>query len=180
VLAKGGGQGPIQVGDAAEEAAQQPDLDADAAGQDLGIELVDGDRGGPQPVKQLCWGAPAAIAVAAQEGGQAALAQPLGGLRGPIALQEVQRDVAVQAGNGGLGARPVGLEQGAELVGGGGLGLQVVRAQARDGLQVQGGGIGGLPAAQPVAVGAQVLGQLEAVAGVGGGLGRAPAGSGIP
>jgi hypothetical protein len=88
--------------------------------------------------------------VAAQEGGQAGLAQPLGGLRGGIALQEVQRDVAVQAGEDSLGAWPVGLQQGAELVGGGGLGLQVVGAQARDGLQVQGGGIGGLQAAQPV------------------------------
>jgi hypothetical protein len=48
--------------------------------------------------------------------------------------------------------------------------------QARDGLQVQGGGIGGLQAAQPVAIGAQVLGQLEAVTGVGGGRGRSPAG----
>jgi len=43
---------------------------------------------------------------------------------------------------------------------------------------VTGGGIGGLQAAQPVAVGAQVVGQLEAVAGVGFGLGRPPAGSG--
>jgi hypothetical protein len=110
---------------------------------DLGIELVDGDRGGRQPVKQLGWGAPAAVAVATQEGGQAGLAQPLGGLRGGIALQEVQRDVAVQAGKDSLGAWPVGLQQGAELVGGSGLGLQVVGAQARDGLQVTGGGIGG-------------------------------------
>ena len=121
VLAQGGGQGPIQVGDAAKQAAQQSDLDADAVGQDLGIELVDRDRGGAQPVKQLPWGAPAALAVAAQEGGQAGLAQPLGGLGGGIALQEVQRDVAVQAGKDGLGARPVGRQQGAELVGGGGL-----------------------------------------------------------
>jgi hypothetical protein len=63
---------------------------------DLGIELVDRDRGGPQPVKQLPWGAPAALAVAAQEGGQAGLAQPLGGLGGGIALQDLQRDVAVR------------------------------------------------------------------------------------
>jgi hypothetical protein len=82
MLAQGGGQGPVQVGEAAKQAAQQLDLDADAVGQDLGIELVDCDRGGPQPVKQLGWGAPAAVAVAAQEGGQAGLAQPLGGLRG--------------------------------------------------------------------------------------------------
>jgi hypothetical protein len=72
----------------------------------------------------------------------------------------------------------VGLQQGAELVGGSGLGLQVVGAQARDGLQVTGGGIGGLQAAQPVAIGAQGVGQLEAVTGVGLGLGRSPAGSG--
>jgi hypothetical protein len=69
---------------------------------DLGIELVDGDRGGRQPVKQLGWGAPAAVAVATQEGGQAGLAQPLGGLRGGIALQDLQRDVAVQTGKDGL------------------------------------------------------------------------------
>ena len=49
-------------------------------------------------MQQLGWGAPAAVAVATQEGGQAGLAQPLGGLRGPIALGEVQRDVAVQTG----------------------------------------------------------------------------------
>jgi hypothetical protein len=102
MLAQGGGQGPIQVGEAAKQAAQQPDLDADAVGQDLGIELVDCDRGGPQPVKQLGWGAPAAVAVATQEGGQAGLAQPLGGLRGGIALQDLQRDVAVQTGKDGL------------------------------------------------------------------------------
>jgi len=47
-------------------------------------------------VKQLRRGAPAAITVVAQEGGQAGLAQPLGGLRGGTALQEVQRDVAVR------------------------------------------------------------------------------------
>jgi hypothetical protein len=44
VLATGGGQGPIQLGDAAQQAPQQPDLDADAVGQDLGIKLVDRDR----------------------------------------------------------------------------------------------------------------------------------------
>lgn len=98
VLAQGGGQGPIQLGDAAKQGTQQPELGADTVGQDLGIELVDGDRGGAQPVKQLGWGASAAIAVAAQEDGQAGLAQPLGGLWGGIALQEVQRDVAVQTG----------------------------------------------------------------------------------
>jgi hypothetical protein len=64
--------------------------------------------------------------VAAQEAGQVGLAQPLGGLRGPIALQDLQRDVAVQAGNESLGAWPVGRQQGAELHGGSGLGLQVV------------------------------------------------------
>ena len=45
MLARGGGQGPIQVGEAAKQAAQQPDLDADAESTlDLRIELVDGDR----------------------------------------------------------------------------------------------------------------------------------------
>jgi hypothetical protein len=58
VLGQGGGQGPIQVGDAAKQAAQQPDLDA--VGQDLGIELVNRDRGGAQPGQQLGWGASAA------------------------------------------------------------------------------------------------------------------------
>jgi hypothetical protein len=72
VLGQGGGQGPIQVGEAAKQAAQQPDLDA--VGQDLGIELVNRDRGGAQPGQQLGWGASAARAVAAQEGGQAGLA----------------------------------------------------------------------------------------------------------
>jgi hypothetical protein len=32
VLTTGGGKGPIQVGNAAQQAAQQPDLDADAVG----------------------------------------------------------------------------------------------------------------------------------------------------
>ena len=34
--------------------------------------------------------------MATQEGGQAGLAQPLGGLQGPIAFQDLQRDVAVR------------------------------------------------------------------------------------
>jgi hypothetical protein len=67
--------------------------------------------------------------VAPAERGQAALSQPFGCLGRRVALQEGQRDRAVQAGEDGLGARPVGIQQGAELVGGRGLGLQVVVAQ---------------------------------------------------
>jgi hypothetical protein len=95
-----------------------------------------------------------------------------------VALQEGQGDRAVQAGEDGLGARPVGIQQGAELVGGRGLGRDVVVAQPCQGLQVQGGGGQGPEPVQPVTVGAQQVGQLPAVTWIGLGPGCAPAGSG--
>jgi hypothetical protein len=66
-----------------------------------------------------------------------------------------------------LGAGPVGIQQRAELVAGRGLGRDLVVTQPHQGLQLAGDPVHRLESAQPVAVGAQVLSQLVAVAGVG-------------
>jgi hypothetical protein len=72
----------------------------------------------------------------------------------------------------------VGLQQRAELVAGRDLGLDVVLAQPHQGLELAGGVVQRLQSPQPVAVGAQVLGQLVAVTRIGLGTGGAPAGPG--
>jgi hypothetical protein len=68
----------------------------------------------------------------------------------------------------------VGIQQRAELHAGRGLGLDVVVTPPHQGLQLAGDPVHRLEAAQPVAVGAQVLSQLVAVAGVGLGAGGTP------
>ena len=93
-----------------------------------------------------------------------------------VPLQEGHGDVAVQIGEDRLAAGPVLVQQRGELVDGGDLGLDVVGPLAGEGLQVEGGLLGWLQPRQQVAVGAQVVGELHAVAGVGLGLGGAPAG----
>ncbi len=70
------------------------------------------------------------------------------------------------------------LEQGSQLVGGGDLGAHVVIAHADDGLQLGSRGAERFEPAEPVPFGAQVVGQLVAVAGVALGLGGTPAGPG--
>jgi hypothetical protein len=114
----------------------------------------------------------------AAEGRHAGLAEAGGCLRGGVGLQEGQGDLGAEPREDLLGTGPMSVQQGAELVAGGGLGLDVVLAQPHQGLELAGGGVQGIQSAQPVAVGAQVVGQLVAVTGVGLGTGRAPAGPG--
>jgi hypothetical protein len=116
--------------------------------------------------------------MSAAEGRHAGLAEAGGCLWGGVGLQEGQGDLGAEPREDLPGAGPMSLQQGAELVAGGGLGLYVVFAQPDQGLELAGGGVQGSQSAQPVAVGAQVVGQLVAVAGVGLGPGRAPAGPG--
>jgi hypothetical protein len=54
----------------------------------------------------------------------------------------------------------------------------MIVTQPRQRLQLPGGGIQGPQPAQPVPIGAQVVGELEAVAGIGLGCGCTPAGPG--
>ena len=68
----------------------------------------------------------------------------------------------------------MGVQQRAELVAGRGLGRNMVVAQPDQGLQLTGDRVGRLESAQPMAVGAQVVGELVAVAGVGLGTGGTP------
>jgi hypothetical protein len=116
--------------------------------------------------------------VPAAERRQRVLVEPGSGLRRRVGLQEGQGDLGGEPEEDPLGAGPVGVQQRAELVAGRGLGLEVVVAQPDQGLQLAGAGVHRLEPAQPVAVGARVLGQLVAVAGVGLGAGGAPAGPG--
>jgi hypothetical protein len=69
----------------------------------------------------------------------------------------------------------VRLQQGAELVAGRGAGPHVVLAEPHQGLEFLEARVGPIQPAEPVPVGAQVVSQLVAVAGVGLGPGRAPA-----
>jgi hypothetical protein len=71
----------------------------------------------------------------------------------------------------------VRVEQGGKLVGGGGASADVVFAEPGQALQFGEADVGGLKPAQAVAVGAQVVGEFVAVAGVGLGAGGTPAGT---
>jgi hypothetical protein len=178
VANQAGGEGAVEVGDGAKQGPKQPDLSADQLGQRLWCQAQWWGWGCAQPGEQLGGAAAAAVGMPAAEGRQADLAEPGGCLRRRIGLQEGQGDLGGQSGEDLLGAGPVSIQQGAELVAGGGLGLDVVLAQPDQGLQLAGGIVQGIESAQPVAVGAQVVGQLVAVARVGLGPCRAPAGSG--
>ena len=103
-----------------------------------------------------------------------------GGLPTPgrIGVQERQGDLGAEPGEDLLGAGPVGVQQRAKLVAGRGLGGHMIVTQPRQRLQLPGSGIQGTQPAQPVPIGAQVVGELEAVAGIGLGCGRTPAGPG--
>jgi hypothetical protein len=92
--------------------------------------------------------------VAAAEGGQAGLAEPGGRLWGWIVGQEGERDVAGQLAEHGLGSGPVGVQQRAQLVAGGGASADMILTQPDQGLQLPQPWIQGLESAQPVAVGA--------------------------
>ena len=72
------------------------------------------------------------------------------------------------------------LQQGAELVAGCGAGSHVVLTQPHQGLQLLEACVGWVQPAQPVPIGAQVVSQLGAVAGIGLRPRRAPARTGGP
>jgi hypothetical protein len=81
--------------------------------------------------------------VSPAEGSQAGLAEPGRRLRGRVGIQERQSDLGAEPGEDLLGAGPVGVQQGAELVAGRGLGCQVIVTQPRQRLQLAGGGSSG-------------------------------------
>jgi hypothetical protein len=108
-LANGLVQGPEHAHEGEYGVATGGGLGAGAQAGGCGVEA--GEEGGG-------WG-PTAVAVSGQEGGQAPFAQACGRLRGRIALQERERDVAFDVGKDGLGAGPEGLQGGGELVDGG-------------------------------------------------------------
>jgi hypothetical protein len=66
--AQGGAQRLVQVGDGGQQGAEQLDLGADAGGEHLGVQGIDGDGSGAQAGQQRGWGAVAAGGVAPQEG----------------------------------------------------------------------------------------------------------------
>src|SRR5215218_8699309 len=82
----------------------------------------------------------AAVAMPAQEGGHAPLAQACGRLWGWIARQEGERDLAFDVGEHGLGAWPEGLQGGRELVDRGHTLADELAPGAHGGPQRSGGG----------------------------------------
>jgi hypothetical protein len=131
-----------------------------------------------EPLEQLGRAAAAAVGMPAAERGQLLFVELGSGLRGRELGQKGEGDLGGEPEQDLLGAWPVGIQQRAELVAGRGPGRDVVVAQPDQRLQLPGGRVHRLEPAQPVAVGAQVVGQLVAVAGVGLGAGSAPAGPG--
>ncbi len=120
----------VEVGDRPKQGAQEPCLREHEFGDDLLIERVDGLRRLAERGEQLAGAAPAAVGVAAQEGSESSLAQPRRALRGRVALEEVERDLAVEPSEDRRGARPVLSEQHRELVGCRDARLHVVIPQA--------------------------------------------------
>jgi len=164
VAEQAGGEGSVEVGDGGKQGTQQPDLGADQFGQRLRSQAQWWGWRCAQPGEQLGGAAATAVGMPPAEGREAGLAEVGGCLRGWVGLQEGQGDHGAEPREDLLGAGPVGLQQRAELVVGGGLGLDVVLAQPYQGLELAGGIVQGIQSAQPVTVGTQVVGQLVAVA----------------
>jgi hypothetical protein len=137
-------------------------------------------RCGLESGQQLSRGLAAAVAVAAAEACHARLAEPVSGLRGRIVGQEGERDRRRQPEEHRFGARPMRLQQGAELVACRGPGTHVVLTQPHQSLQLLEAQVGWVQPAQPVPIGAQVVSELVAVAGIGLRSRRAPARTGGP
>jgi hypothetical protein len=176
VAEQAGTQGAVQVSDGAKQGAKQLDLSSDQPGQRLWHQAKWWGRGRAKPCQQLGGAVATTVGVAPAEGRQPCLTQPGGCLWGRVGLQEGQSDLRSQPGKDLLGTGPVGLQQRTELVAGRDLGLDVVLAQPDQGLKLPGGLVQRLQPPQPVAIGAQLVGQLVAVTRVGLGPGGAPAG----
>lgn len=123
-----GAKGAVEVGDGGQQGAKQPDLGQDQLGQRLLAQAQWWGWGCPQPGEQVGGAAATAVGMPAAEGRQAGLAEPGGCLGGGVGLQEGQGDRGAEPGEDLLGAGPVGVQQGAELVAGRDLGLDVVLA----------------------------------------------------
>jgi hypothetical protein len=122
-------------------------------------------------------GAPTGVGVGAQPGGQAALGEPGRLVRRREALQEAQRDRAIELGEDADGAGEHELEMGAQLVGGRDAGGDQVPAGPHCGAQGQGLGRVGVQRGPAMAVGAQAIGQHVGVAAIGLVAGQAVAGA---
>jgi hypothetical protein len=110
----------LQLADGGLQAPQQLDLGADQLGEHRRRQPDRWGRCCPQPGQEFGGWLAAPVGVAAAERGQAGLAEPGGRLWGWIVGQEGQRDVAGQLAEHGLGSGPVGVQQRAQLVAGGG------------------------------------------------------------
>jgi hypothetical protein len=170
---QGGSHGPVQVGDRGEQRAQQAHLGAYQLGEDFRVDHSGLLGGAAQPLEKFGWGAPSGVGVASGEHGHARLTEAGGGGWSRVFLQEGQGYLRVQPSEDASRSGPVPAQQGGQLVGGGHLRLNLVGSHPARRLQLGGGGVEGLEA---VPVGAQLVGQLVAVAGVGLGPAGAPAG----
>lgn len=171
------GDGGIQLADGGAQGPHQPHLDVDQPGNHLLAQPGGGNRGGAQSLDQHAAGPFTGVAVALAERLQLSGGQPACGLGRGVTVQEAQGDVGIQTGEYCLAARPVLIQQRGELVDRRDTGFDVVGALAGQRLQLQCLGQSGRQRPQLVAVGAQVVGQLERVAGVAFGSGRTPAGA---
>jgi hypothetical protein len=130
--------------------------------------LVEGaGRGGAQPGQQRLAATPAGVTVLGAERGQPFGAQLLGVGCGGVAGQELQGDRRLDVGEDGLGARPVRVQQCAQLVGGRHPRIDQIVAGAYHGTQRLRLGAVRHGQTQPVVAAAQVVRDDVRVAGVG-------------
>jgi hypothetical protein len=132
----------VEVGDGGQQGGQQLGLSADELGEDGWVEPDRRPGRGPEPLEEFVGVAATAVGVSVAERGQRVLVELGGGLEGRILAEEREGDLGGQPEEQLLGAWPVGLQQRAELVAGGGLGREVVVAQPDQGLQLAGDRVG--------------------------------------
>ena len=168
VLPEVGGDGAVEVLDRRVQGCEHADGGEHGVAERLAEGLASGaGRGVAQACQEGRGAAAAGVAVLGAERGHPLLAQVRCGGRGGVAGQELQADRRLDVGEDRLGARPVRVQQRGQLVGGSDPHLNHVAAGPHDGAQrirlvgVGGGGLQ-LVRAQP-----QVLGDHRGVASVG-------------
>ena len=112
----GGDDRAVQVLDGLKQGPQDPDHRPDRVGVSLGLDAEDAGGGGTESGQQLAGGAAAAGAGLGQE--LASRASPRRAARGRsgVAAKERRADLGVDVGEVRRGARPVGLQDGPQLV----------------------------------------------------------------
>jgi hypothetical protein len=175
VLVDGGGDGAVEVAYRLKQGARESRLCEHELGDDFRIEGVRRLGRLSQASEQLASAASPAVRVAAKEGFESGLTQLCGGLRRRLALEEVERDLAVKPCEDCRCTGPMLSERRCELIGRGHARLHVIVAHSHQGLQPARRLVEWSQRSQPVLVGAEQVGEPVGLADVGLRAGALPA-----